>query len=65
MTNMRLYNNNPKFKVIGVVETAKIGELALIKRCINGVCNLGGGMLIIGVERKSEVLYATGIKYTN
>ena len=52
MTNMRLYNNNPKFKVIGVVETAKIGELALIKRCINGVCNLGGGMLIIGVERK-------------
>ena len=39
MTNIRLYNNNPKFKVI-VVKATKIGELALMKRYINEVCNL-------------------------
>jgi hypothetical protein len=30
---------------------------------INGICNAGGGLLIIGVEKREGLYFPTGIKF--
>lgn len=46
---MPLYNINANVGIIGGVECEKIGEFVLMMRYVNGVCNGGGGVLVVGV----------------
>ena len=56
-------NCNPLFRTMSELNVKKISEMVTLKRQISWVCNAGGGVLLLGVERKQGLLYPTGLKF--
>lgn len=58
-------NSNPSFSIVLGLRSVKAFEKFLLERYFSAVCNEGGGIILIGVETKNQILNATGMKFHN
>lgn len=65
MKNFTVHNRNPLFASIVDLGSKKTLDKLTLERHINAVCNEGGGVILIGADRKDGAITITGKRFAN